>query len=557
MLKEKLKSFGFVNMLALFSLLWVGGFSEYVSCLISVAACGYLLYRLKKNGKFTVRKDFLTSSVIALCLGYALSCFWAVDRGMAFVGFLKFLPLALYLLCLQQEENSHKLLTVLPFVGAAMAVISFVGMQLPLGKELFSVAGRLAGFFQYPNTFAIFLLVSQLLCLKKPEKTLWDYLLMAVLLVGLLLTGSRTAFVVAALANLAMLVAISGKNLRKILLIGVAVAAVLAIGLLLGENSVLRRYLTISLTESTFVGRVLYWVDALPLLLRYPFGMGYMGYFYTQQSIQTGVYAVTYIHNDFLQLLLDVGFLPWGLFIGALIGWFLKKDIPATDKILVGAICLHSFFEFNLQFIGIFLLLITLLSQNPTEKRLRCKPKKALSVLFAVILAVSGYMAIALGAAHWGALEPADTLYPFNTQNKLTMLENEQDMEKANLLAEEILRQNSAFYLPYSVKARYCYTKGNFGAVIENQRKALEKGPFNYSEYEAYCTMLMQGVQLYRQSGDENSARICEEELIRVSSQLAQCDDRLSFLGKLIVDQPTTELPAEIQRYIQRIEVKP
>ena len=206
----------------------------------------------------------------------------------------------------------------LPFT----VVITGVGMQFPVGEALFSVAGRLAGFFQYPNTYAVFLLVCELLMLKKDDRMLWDYIALIILSVGFLYTGSRTAFAVAVLANVAMLFVLGKRPVRIALLVGVIGVVLLAGLLALDKNSVIHRYLTISFKESTFVGRLLYWQDALPLLLEYPFGMGYMGYYYVQQSIQTGVYSVVYVHNDLLQMLLDIGWVPVALVLTTLVQWW-------------------------------------------------------------------------------------------------------------------------------------------------------------------------------------------------------------------------------------------
>ena len=174
MFLKKIKEITFADGVLFVALLLVGGFHEYISCVLAAAMSAYLLIRLCRVKKFTVNKDFLTSAAVALCLGYGLTCFWAVDAGMAFIGFLKFLPIILYLFCLQQEGKDGIALKVLPYMGAVMAVVSAIGMQIPTTRVLFAVAGRLAGFFQYPNTFAIFLLVCELLLLKKTRKKIWD-----------------------------------------------------------------------------------------------------------------------------------------------------------------------------------------------------------------------------------------------------------------------------------------------------------------------------------------------------------------------------------------------
>ena len=552
MLEVNSKKITFTDFVLWAALILIGGFHEYISCALSFIMSIYLLIRLGAGKKLRIRLGMLPLSVFLICAGYGLSCFWAIDKGMAFVGFLKFLPLILYLLCLWQEDSRGKALQVLPYLGAVIAVISGVGMQFEAGKSLFSVAGRLAGFFQYPNTFAIFLLTCQLLLLKKEKKTLWDLLTILILIAGVLYTGSRTAFVVFLAANGAMLFTHVKQKTKWILAGGVLAAVVLAVIFAGNENSVLHRYLTISLTESTFVGRILYLVDALPLLLKYPFGMGYMGYFYIQNSIQTGIYDVAYIHNDFMQLFLDVGLIPGGLFLAAIVRWFFRKEVSGADKIIVGAICLHSLFDFNLQFVGMFLVLLLLLEQDGGEYR--TVNNTFLPKLGATVLAVAGiYMGAALMLGHGGQYELSNTLYPWNTRIKLAALEQTEDMEAANRLADEILKQNTGYFAPYSVKAKYYYSQGNFASLIRYKSFVFEKRPFDYKEYEEYCKMLIAGITLYENAGDQSSADICRQELRKIPEMLEENTRRLSRLGAMIDDQPITRLPEEIQSYIDKI----
>jgi len=546
------KKISIPDIILLASIVLVGGFHEYISCALAIAQSVYLLLRLRKAKTLRLRSGFWSLSMGFLCAFYGLSCIWAVDRGMAFVGFLKFLPVGLYLLCIWQEENGKTVLSWLPYAGAVSAVISAVGMQFSAAERYFAVAGRLAGFFQYPNTFAIFLLVCELLLVKKSGKKLWDYITLVVLVVSILYTGSRTAFVVAILANGAMLLAVAGKKLRLALL----VAALLCLGtvLLLGtnENSVLHRYLSISLVESTFVGRILYYVDALQLLLKYPLGMGYMGYYYTQGSVQTGVYSVVYIHNDFYQFLLDIGWIPGCMLLAAVVSRLLKKSVPVADKIIVGAVCLHSLFDFNLQFICVFMIL-ALLMDDESAGWIQLKKPAWLKVAAVACIGVCLYMGTALALAHWGAWEVADALYPFNTRNKITMLEHEEDLDRANVLAEQMLKQNKHYYPAYSIKAKYSYRNGDFGSLIRYKNQIFQLQPFAHTEYEEYCQMLINGIALYEKAGNPASAEICRKELIATQQKLQQTAQRLSTLGKMINDQPVTELSQEITAYIREM----
>ena len=43
------------------------------------------------------------------------------------------------------------------------------------------------------------------------------------------------------------------------------------------------------------------------MLLKRPAGLGYMGYYFLQPSVQSAAYTTKFVHNDFLQIGLDGG----------------------------------------------------------------------------------------------------------------------------------------------------------------------------------------------------------------------------------------------------------
>lgn len=156
----------FISIVFLLNILLAGAFFEYVSCFTSILLIGYLIYIFKKNGKLVYRENLSSVAVGLLVLFYGLSSFWAIDSGMAFIGFFKFVPLLLFMLVLMQGEGKDALKN-LPYWLSVITVVTALLMQFVPFKDIFSVAGRLAGTFQYPNTFAIVLLVSQMMLLKK------------------------------------------------------------------------------------------------------------------------------------------------------------------------------------------------------------------------------------------------------------------------------------------------------------------------------------------------------------------------------------------------------
>lgn len=136
------------------------------------------------------------------------------------------------------------------------------------------------------------------------------------------------------------------------------------------------RFLTYSLSPGTFYGRLLYYRDALPVILKHPLGLGYLGYFETQGSFQTGVYTVMHVHNDLLQIFLDAGWLPGILcivsFVRMLTGGAKKKGAEhrLPLRMIVTVIVLHSLLDFDLQFVSVVFVLLLCMADLSPEKEL-------------------------------------------------------------------------------------------------------------------------------------------------------------------------------------------
>lgn len=535
----------------------VGGFHEAVAAGLSVLLTAALTVRLWRKGSLTVYGNLTSLAVAVAAVGYGVTALWAVDAGAAPVGFLKFLPVCLYLLLLMQEENgAQRARQVLPYGAAVLTLVAAVGMQIPGLSHWFSVAGRLAGPFQYPNTFALFLLVAELLIVSKPRHRWPDAAVAAVLVFGLLYTGSRTVLLLGIAANILMLFLVGNRRLRLAVLIGlggVAVLVALAALAFPETAAVFTRLLTVSVGESTFLGRFLYMQDALPLLLRYPFGTGYLGYHYLQQSIQTGVYAVRSVHNDFLQLMLDVGILPGLLFVAAVVRGFFSKTRPLAHKVILGVVCLHLSFDFDLQFTAMWFVLLLFMDVR-TGKAVTLRRKSVCTAVAGLLTVFSLYGGIQQALVLAGNHAAAHRLWPADTQAQVGLLIAETDPAAAGNLAEEILARNEYVAVAYSAKARAAYARGAFGEVMEQKQRLFALAPFAYEEYEEYARMLIVGVSLYEQAGDAASAQACRQELVALRRQLHGTAHRLSSLGRRISDQPTVAFPADIEAYIDQTE---
>lgn len=539
------------GMLYIASLAAAGVFHEYLACFFAAALSGLLLWQLLKEKKLLLRGNLAVWTVGVLVAAYGIGILWALDRGMAFIGFLKILPVGLFLLVLlQQQKLQPALLRLLPVTMAVITLICSICAQIPGIGENFLVADRLAGTLQYPNTFALLLLISQLLVVAEGKWNVKSILILAILLFGLIYSGSRTVFFLAVPAHLALAV-LQGSRKKRLVTIGLTLlcgGGILALAFL-SDSAVLERFLRFSFWESTFAGRLLYWQDALPVILKHPFGLGYYGYYYIQQSVQTGVYATVFVHNDILQLLLDIGWVPAILFVATVIRSVVRKKTPLVNRIVLFTMLLHLCFDFDLQFGSIYFTLLLFLDiYNGKEKQLslsRLFPAAACATMLVCL-----YMAVALLLPQLGQLKASRAMYAPNTQNNTQLLIRAESTQEGIALAQEILEQNEYVTVSYSMLARHAFSQGDFNTVIACKNEIFNKAPFLHHEYIEYCQMLLVGIEMYEKAGDTASRNACLQEAIRTRQKLESLPNRLSDLGKIIKDQPTAQLPQDIAQQL-------
>lgn len=555
-MKCKFKKPTFIQLFLPAALTVAGLFHEFAACAAGIALAVCLAVSCGKDKKLVYYKNEAFEAVCLIALSYALSAFWAVDAGAAVTGFFKFLPLLLFALAAMRDgEDTDACLGVLPHYAAAVTAISAVLMQVPALSRYFSVAGRLAGFFQYSNTFALLLLAALIVELSKEKAAWYDFVTLTVLLFGIGYSGSRTVFVLTALSLLALL--IFGKN-RKRTAVFASAAALLALAAavyahLRGGEGIFGRILRFSFRESSFVGRLLYAQDALPLVLKHPFGLGYLGYNFAQGEVQTGVYTTRFVHNDFLQLALDIGWIPLAAFVFAVVKAFFKKGAPFHKRLLIFVMAAHAVLDFDFQYVAVFMLFLLLLDlKGGKRKELRLPAggavaAAAMSLLFA-------YVGTAQGLIYFKRYAAAETIYPWDTKLCAELMAQSADMSEKEKYADKIIKSNDKVWMAHETKAFAAFSDGNFDCVIESMETALKTSPFTYKLYEDYCAMLIRGIGLYEKAGDANSAAFCREKLLQTADRLEKLPEKLSPLGRMIRDQPKTDLPAETAEYINALK---
>ena len=529
------------------SFFFFGMFYEYCGTVISCVLSAMLIVCAFKRKSISVDLNLGVLMGAVLLFGYSISSFYAVDSGMAFLGIFKYLWILLFLIANTQSDghDGNIYINMVPYIGGSMCIIGFAGYFIPYLKEHLYSNNRFCGFFQYANTAALFLLVGIIIICDKQVMKKRDYLLFIILSAGIGMTGSRTVMVLMVLVFGLLII----KNKNRTLLIVCIIFALTTIMIIWATNdsSAVSRITKISFTESTFIGRLLYAKDALPLLLKHPLGLGFKGYYYMENMIQTGLYYVVYLHNDLLQIGLDIGWIPMFIYLYAIIKTLLDKSVGFTKKMIVAVVFIHGLFDFDLAYTSILLILLLIMTDvKLLDKSFKVSVKAAFIPMIVVMLSCA-YMSIPLIAFYNDDVETAVRMYPYYTEAKLTELSKTYSVDKAKKLADEIISQNNTCSLAWYAKATAAYMEDDYDHVIEYQREAISKEPFNREYYDSYEYMLSDGVEYYKNMIEDDSENLSEYEnkLATVKTELDEiphykekAKNRLSKWGRMIDDQP-------------------
>ena len=170
---------------------------------------------------------------------------------------------------------------------------------------------------------------------------------------------------------------------------------------------------------------------------------------------------------------------------------------------------LHTLLDFNLQFVTVFLLLMTLMDFKEGKQKsvkINFPAYCAGSALFA---ACCLYMGISLMLSSLGFISASYKMNPTNTQNAIYLMYEQTDIEKAYDYAKEILSRNKSERHSYEYAANYAYSKGDISSYIYNKNKAFELNRYAYNTAIEYCNKLIPCLEKYKMAGDNESYQLC------------------------------------------------
>lgn len=532
---------------------WCGGFYALSCAAVSVFLLVYLIQLCLRRKYFQLHLSDPLLAVIAITTGTVLTVIWAADRGAAPWGVIYMLPVLLFTLVLLQleKEQCSALYCLVPLSGAVMTIVSFVMHLIPATSDQVSVAGRLAGFFEYPNVYAAFLLTGLMISATEEKRDKQNMILDSILIFGIFESGSRTVFV---LLVVLMVILCAARKERKLWFgLWSAFAICIAWSLvlpLLGGNDASDRYMLISADSNTFLGRLLYYADALKIIATHPLGLGYGGYRAVQGAYQTGFYDVAYVHNGLLQLFLDVGWIPATAMAWAILHSLLSKQATLRQRLLILTIAGHSMLDFDLEYLSMWLILLPALQfHQPKPIQIRKGGKPAMLV-GAVAVAVCLWLAVSDSLYRNSQLEWCLKVTPFHSQAQIHQLTTITDAELLDRAADQILELNPHCSVAYSAKANAASAMGDAGAMVEAKKKAISCARYHLNEYLDYFDKLHEVMLYYQSIGDTESASVCMELLQEIPIMLEDVRASTSPLAAKLGDQPELVLPEAYQNIL-------
>lgn len=537
-------------------------FGLFYDFAVFVVAIMFLIIILKefiKNRKIKIYFNYCFISILVLTVSSLMTCVWAIDKTEAIIGFFRILSILLLSIILMQnsEENKRELYLLIPASGVIMVLISIVVKVIPVISDfLYSDNGRLGGFFQYSNTFALFLLIGIIILLYEEIKNRYNLLNIFILLIGILLTGSRTVFLLTILIfGIYMFNNKSKHRVKLAIILGSVLIVSVVITLITNNFNTIGRYLTISLNSSTLWGRIIYYKDALVLLKQNIFGYGYMGYSYIYPTIQTANYLVKFVHNDFLQIALDYGIISMVIFITSIVYSIFSKKTNKTQKIILITMFLHMLIDFDLQFMIMFYILILMQDLTKQKDFEIIIKKNVLDLgLILILICTYAYLGIAVFANYINRNDISISMLSNYTRAKQEELVKETNISRANKIANSILENNKYIGQAYNIKAMYELENKNYELACEYKQKAISLNKYDTEEYEDYILVLSKILEDTIKTKENEETLNYINKVIQVPEMVESTNENTSSIANRIKDKSEIKLNKQTLVYIYNVK---
>lgn len=296
--------------------------------------------------------------------------------------------------------------------------------------------------------------------------------------------------------------------------------------------------------------RLLYYKDAIDMIKNNPFGYGYMGWYYKQTEIQTGIYDAKYVHCSLLQIMLDVGIVPMiCLSIFAVLTFFDKKQNVISRLIMI-LILGHSMIDIDFEYIY-FILLFIIMSKFNTKTILS---KKVFNVVTGALLCSFFIVAIAALAYEIKDYKTAYSILPFYTdalQEELYTVTSPSEQLKIANMAYKYNKNISGIYEAFSNKL---VNEKKYDEAIYYQKKRLLLNKYVVRNYLEYLSFLSEGFSYYVQKNDEKNIQMFAQAVLEIEDIIDKTSANTNPLSYKTKHVPNFDLPEDAKMYIERMK---
>lgn len=517
----------------LVALLCGGGNVLYGTLGLGVLAIAANLFLVWKQRHLRLYIGRLWIPVAFLFFGSMLALVTTTSRGMAFLGLIQMMvPVVLTVLWMQLEKKQQDaVLWMIPYSGAVLTVLCGIGFFIPPLREVFFLVNRMRGLFPYANVCGLYMMIGLLFLfyLYEDKKVDWRFgCLFIALFAGVLLSGCRSVFVLTVMS----LVYGMGRYraMRPMILVGGGVLLAAGIGyvLMTGDTAGVGRFVTTSLHSATLAERIICWRDGWQVFLDHPLGLGYKGFTMMENAVQTGPYAVQYVHNDWLQIALDCGFLGFFGFAG-LYGWALWKQQGIKRWMLI-VLAIHFFVDFSLQYTLIATILFVLFPWEQLPER-KWESRGVMTGVAVVLCGCFLWLGIADGLRKFGDYKASLQIYPWNWQVRMFDLVEDTTMETIPERVEALLKENPWNPTAYNAWSIYYAQQENYTFAIDKAKVAVKYHRYDMTSYDNLILFYGRGIEACLHQGNQKLAEKWQEELAETYGQwqvLQQEQDALS-----------------------------
>lgn len=531
----------------------------HIVFILDILLSGILLYKVVKNKKFIFCKDVKFIMICIWAFLYLVTMFYSTDTELAFLGFLKSFTVPLFLTTVMQYEynicEKDKWMDTVAKIGAVMVVIILtvtVGEKiLGIENNMFFYQNRLAGFFNYANSFALFLLIGIIIVGFKKKIRILDFIVMNLLLIGILLTNSRAIMIISAFSYL--LILIFNKEMRKknLINLGIMIMVGTVVTTIMANFGVNNRLAGTTGNSGEWLLRILYYKDALRLIAKNIFGYGYMAWWYMQEGFQTGAYDAQFVHNGLLQVALDAGIIAALLIVIIFLCGFFDKKIQARDRVIMMIVLGHSLIDFNIEFMTITLILFMTLEFN---NKFIIENKLIVKSMICVIGSIYLFFGIVTTFNAYGNYEVGNSLFPYSIALN-EELEADITSSKKLEIAELLYKKNKYFlnssYL-LSKKEQYL---GNYDKAYQYELWIVKNKKYTMLNYIEYVKFLENAIKFYYQNGDTKSMKLYINRLNEVPDMIQEVLDNSDSLAFRIAHKPRLDIPDEMTKFIEEMRI--